>query len=1049
MDFIFTEKGTLAADRILLTNMSFHPPADLKKKNISRSNSYINNAFIPTTYRYPSQLPTSTTGFCSNIGELAFREYNVGNFQASEKMCNEWILEQGETAECCILLAMINMKFRKLDKAIRFCEKAMSLNVSLSEPYIFKALIYKEKGLIVEAINYFLIAIQIRPENPDPYMGIANCYLLINNLDTAIQYCCVALQKQPESLVCRQELGTMLKLSGKFEDAKKCFDQVLEKKPDYAIAWLNLGHIHSAMGATWLALHHFEKALQYDPYMVDTYLAFGNLLKEIKLIERSIQIYLKALSVFPNNPLLYGSLAGAYYEQGLTDLAIDTYRHSIALMPNYPDAYCNLANALKEKGMIKEAEQYYNIAICLCPTHADSFNNLANIYREQGKVKESIELYRKALEISPNFAAAHSNIATVLQQCGNLTDAIQHYQRAVNANPSYPEGHCFLGNALKEIGNYKAAIECYMRAIQINPCSPDAHAFLGTVYKDSGNIVEAIHAFKISLKFRSNFSEVFCNLIHCYQLICDWNGYEERMQKLISIVSEQLEKNRPPTVHPHHTMLYPLTFAQSKCIANRHSIFCLDRISFLGLKIKTHSNNKFTKGKRIKVGYVSSDFCNHPTSHLIQSIPGLHDNKIIEVFCYSLIASDDSSFRRKIESEVEHFRDVSKITDFGEIANMIVKDGINILLNLNGYTKGARNEIFALKPAPIQIMYLGYPGTSGASYMDYIITDKFTSPIEHEDHYSEKFAYMPNSFFIGDHANMFPHILQDLTADSSISSTVSTFTDQFSASSSWQYPVSDLRYIYNDKTMNEYIDFHSKKRIEETIKCKNSGERIPDRSNWTIDRQTLLIPSQSFVFCNFNQLYKLDPKTFSSWCKILMRVPESVIWLLRFPKAGEQNLRDTAKKLGIQQNRLIFTEVASKEEHVRRGQLADVCLDTPLCNGHTTGMDVLWAGCPIVTMPLNTFASRVGSSIISSIGCEELIVKTYEEYEDLAVRLATDKNFYKKIKNKIWYNRISSSLFNVKKYTADFDALLHKIWCSYEKNNKIVHILDSSTLDVS
>ena len=133
---------------------------------------------------------------------------------------------------------------------------------------------------------------------------------------------------------------------------------------------------------------------------------------------------------------------------------------------------------------------------------------------------------------------------------------------------------------------------------------------------------------------------------------------------------------------------------------------------------------------------------------------------VLQVFCYSLSADDGTTFRAKVSSESEHFIDLSQIPCNGKAADRIHADGIHILVNMNGYTKGARNEIFALRPAPVQVMWLGYPGTSGASFMDYIITDKITSPIEHADSYSEKLSYMPETFFIGDHYNMFPHLRQ-------------------------------------------------------------------------------------------------------------------------------------------------------------------------------------------------------------------------------------------------------------------------------------------------
>lgn len=229
------------------------------------------------------------------------------------------------------------------------------------------------------------------------------------------------------------------------------------------------------------------------------------------------------------------------------------------------------------------------------------------------------------------------------------------------------------------------------------------------------------------------------------------------MRKLVAIVADQLEKNRLPSVHPHHSMLYPLSHSQRRAIAARHASLCYEKIQILH---KPPYNFTKEKATRLKIGYVSSDFGNHPTSHLMQSVPGMHNRDLVEIFCYALSPDDGTAFRSKIESECDHFVDLSSLTCNGKAADRIYADGIQILVNMNGYTKGARNEIFALRPAPIQVMWLGYPGTSGAPFIDYIITDRVTSPFELAHQYSEKLAYMPDTFFVGDHKQMFPHLIE-------------------------------------------------------------------------------------------------------------------------------------------------------------------------------------------------------------------------------------------------------------------------------------------------
>lgn len=426
-------------------------------------------------------------------------------------------------------------------------------------------------------------------------------------------------------------------------------------------------------------------------------------------------------------------------------MAIETYRRALELQPNFPDALCNLANAIKEKGKTEEAVEYYNSALNLCPTHADSLNNLANIKREQGFLDEAIRLYLKALEVHPEFAAPHSNLASVLQQQGKLEDALIHYQEAIKIQPTLADAYSNMGNTLKELQNIQGATHCYMRAIEINPSFAEAHSNLASIYKDIGNISDAIASYKTALKLKPDFPDAFCNLAHCQQIICDFSDYEDRMQNIVNIVTEQLKQNRLPSVHPHHSMLYPLSHEHRKAIASKHANLSVQKTHTFRAKYEFPRKLE----NRLKIGYVSSDFANHPTSHLMGAIPGAHDMENFEVFCYALNADDGSSFRKRIAKETEHFVDLSKITCNGEAADKIYADGIHVLINLNGYTKGARNEIFALKPAPIQVMWLAYPGTSGSKFMDYIITDKVTSPLEFAHQYSEKLAYMSNTFFVG------------------------------------------------------------------------------------------------------------------------------------------------------------------------------------------------------------------------------------------------------------------------------------------------------------
>uniref|UniRef100_A0A8C6ERX6 UDP-N-acetylglucosamine--peptide N-acetylglucosaminyltransferase 110 kDa subunit n=1 Tax=Marmota marmota marmota TaxID=9994 RepID=A0A8C6ERX6_MARMA len=911
-----------------------------------------------------------------------------------------------------LLLSSIHFQCRRLDRSAHFSTLAIKQNPLLAEAYSNLGNVYKERGQLQEAIEHYRHALRLKPDFIDGYINLAAALVAAGDMEGAVQAYVSALQYNPDLYCVRSDLGNLLKALGHLEEAKACYLKAIETQPNFSVAWSNLGCVFNAQGEIWLAIHHFEKAVTLDPNFLDAYINLGNVLKEARIFDRAVAAYLRALS-------------------------------------------------------LSQIMQWY-MATWLVYT------------MKQGNIEEAVRLYRKALEVFPEFAAAHSNLASVLQQQGKLQEALMHYKEAIRISPTFADAYSNMGNTLKEMQDVQGALQCYTRAIQINPAFADAHSNLASIHKDSGNIPEAIASYRTALKLKPDFPDAYCNLAHCLQIVCDWTDYDERMKKLVSIVADQLEKNRLPSVHPHHSMLYPLSHGFRKAIAERHGNLCLDKINVLHKPPYEHPKDLKLSDGQLRVGYVSSDFGNHPTSHLMQSIPGMHNPDKFEVFCYALSPDDGTIFRVKAMAEANHFIDLSQIPCNGKAADRIHQDGIHILVNMNGYTKGARNELFALRPAPIQAMWLGYPGTSGALFMDYIITDQETSPAEVAEQYSEKLAYMPHTFFIGDHANMFPHLKKKAVIDFKSNGHIydnrivlngidlKAFLDSLpdvkivkmkcpdggdktdSSNTALSMPVIPMNTIaeaviemINRGQIQITINGFSISNGLATTQINNkaaTGEEVPHTIIVTT-RSQYGLPEDAIMYCNFNQLYKIDPSTLQMWAIILKRVPNSVLWLLRFPAVGEPNIQQYAQNMGLPQNRIIFSPVAPKEEHVRRGQLADVCLDTPLCNGHTTGMDVLWAGTPMVTMPGETLASRVAASQLTCLGCLELIAKNRQEYEDIAVKLETDLEYLKKIRGKVWKQRISSPLFNTKQYTMELEWLYLQMWEHYAAGNKPDHMI--------
>jgi protein O-GlcNAc transferase len=352
--------------------------------------------------------------------------------------------------------------------------------------------------------------------------------------------------------------------------------------------------------------------------------------------------------------------------------------------------------------------------------------------------------------------------------------------------------------------------------------------------------------------------------------ICDWSTRTADFAKLTELLNIQLSSSRTvPCIQPFHSLVYPLSLAEMLNIAQRYARRAMMNVALCDTNFKFRAK---PKSVRLKVGYVSSDFGNHPLSHLMQSVFGLHNSSKFEVYCFSLSPSDKSHWEKRIARDAEHFIEIGHLHS-SEAAEMINNHGIHVLINLNGYTKGCRNEIFALRPAPIQVSFMGFCGTMGAEYMDYIVADTTVIPPVSRRFYQEKVLSMPHSYFVNDH--------------------------------------------------------------------RQSSRDLIDLPSGTVTRAMYGISDDKFVFCNFNQLYKIDPAIFDVWVRMLKRVPNSVLWLLRFPPVGEHFLLQEALKRGVREDQIVFSDVAARDEHIKRGYLADLFLDTPVCNAHTTACDIL------------------------------------------------------------------------------------------------------------
>ncbi|GBG87941.1 hypothetical protein CBR_g46307 [Chara braunii] len=897
-----------------------------------------------------------------SLFNLAHQEYKNRHYAEALQFCLRVYEHSPKRTDVLLLLGAIYYQLQQYDQCIAKNDEAIRLDPRFAECYGNKANALKEKGDVDLAIHFYLTAIQLRPAFCDAWSNLASAYMRKGMLQQAADCCQRALQLNPNLVDAHSNLGNLLKAQGLPQHAYYCYMKALTIQPDFAIAWSNLGGLFMEAMDFQAALGYYKEAIRLKPDFADAHLNQGNVLKALGQPQEAIACYQRALELRPDFAIAYGNLASVYYEQGHINLAIDNYGKAIQLDSTFLEAYNNLGNALKDVGRSHEATVCYRRCLELDPNHPQALTNLGNMYMESNMTKEAQSYYLRTLMVTKGLSAPYSNLATIYKLQGRFEDAIECYNHVIRIDPLAAEPLVNRGNTLKDMGKISEAINDYLAAVRVRPTIPEGHANLASAYKDSGLPEMAIKSYQDALSLKPDFPEAYCNLLHTLQGVCDWEDRDEKFAQLEEVVRKQIKMDVLPSMQPFHAIAYPIDALLALEVSMKYADHCLKNVAAYQLPPFEHPLPIPVKAPggsgRLRVGYVSSDFGNHPLSHLMGSVFGLHDSKRVEAFCYALSPSDRSEWRERIQTEAEHFLDVSSL-DAAAIARRIQSDGIQILVNLNGYTKGARNEIFALQPAPIQVSYMGFPSTTGASYIQYLITDEIVSPPRYAHYYSEKLAYLPHCYFVNDYKRCNMDVLD--------------------------------------------------------------ANKLPKRSDYGL-------PEDRVLYCCFNQLYKTDPNIFARWCNILKRVPNSALWLLRFPESGESRLRAAAMLHGVKADQLYFTDVALKPDHLKRSALGDVFLDTPLCNAHTTGTDVLWAGCPMVTLPLEKMATRVASSLCIAAGLKECVVSSEEEYEERAVMLGLNADFRYLLKRKLRNGRLTCPLFDTQRWVCNLERVLFNMW---------------------
>ena len=723
------------------------------------------------------------------------------------------------------------------------------------------------------------------------------------------------------------------------------FNQIPKPKPKAKVGVTAVNPVVAKKSADLLqqglALHNagqleqaraiYEEILKLNPKHFDALQLLGAIAAQTKQWDKALGLLTDALKINTTNASVYNNRGIVLQELKRLDEALASYDRAIEFKRDYAEAYSNRGNVLKELKRLDEALASYEKALNYKPDYAEAYSNKGNLLNELKRFEEALANHIKAIQLKPELPEAHYNQGIVFGNLKLFDKALESYQKAINLKSDYAEAYLNHASALKGMDYLDEAIVSYEKVFEINP----DHNYLPGI------------------------------LLHSKMLICNWQDFDDNLEKLMIQISED---KKPSNSFPFLGLSDSLSLnfkvsKASKSLKFRNSTEFVNHNNFENnISISNSSDNY--GGKKIKLAFLSADFKEHPMGYNFVGFFEKIDRSKFEVIAVSFLNVSDSPLSKRLVAAFDLFKVVDKLTDT-EVCKWIVENNVDIAVDMMGDTDDNRNDIFAMRCAPIQVNQFSW--TSGATFIDYIIADPISIPEEYAYGYSEKLAYVPHTLFATDN--------------------------------------------------KKEISINTPSRAEQQL------------------------PEQGFIFCCFNNNFKITPYVFDVWMNILKKVPGSVLWIKGGRESLEANLRREATERGVDASRLVFArQIPSMQDHLARYRLADVFLDTfPFC-AQTTASDALWAGVPVVTRVGETSMSRICASLLHALEMPELVTATHEAYADLAIELALNPAKLKAVKDKLEHNRHTAPLFDTQQYTRDIETAYKKMYERYKSNLPPEHI---------
>ena len=726
--------------------------------------------------------------------------------------------------------------------------------------------------------------------------------------------------------------------AGRLAEAEHLYTQVLAFEPANFTATHFLGVIRYQQGRNSEAIQLIGAALRSNPGSAGALTNYGLALKADGRLAEALASFDKAITATPDDPESHDNRGLILLAMGRLPQALASFDQVIAIRRDHAEAWNNRGMVLSEMKRPDEALTAFEAAAEAQPDFAMAWNNRGNALLALGRGEEALAAYDRALAVAPDFADAQYNRGQPLVDAMRLDEALASYTKAIALRPDFAKALNGRGIVLQKQGRIAEALASYDAALAITP-DPEIANNRASLLLMAKRFEEARDRFSSALTAAPEDDQAFAGLAAAALHLCDWPLVAE----LAPEMKNRIEAGRS-AVDPLILVGYHDDPALQRQAAENYMKERMPQPP------RPLPGRAISSGGRIRIAYLSADFRTHPVASLIAGLFEHHDRSRFEVSAISLGPDDSSAMRARMTAGFEHFHDARGLGD-QDVARLLAQK--DIAIDLNGHTQGARLGILAFRPAPVQVSYLGFPGTTGANFIDYLIADRVVLPPAQRDFFAEKIVYLPHSY-----------------------------------------------------------------------QANDSARKIAA----TPTRREAKLPEASFVFCSFNNNWKITAPVFAIWMRLLTIVPGSILWLIEDNAGASGNLRRAAAAHGVDPQRLVFAPRVPEAEHLARQRLADLFLDTQPYNAHTTASDALWSGLPLLTSLGTSFPGRVGASLLQAVGLPELVTQSLAEYEARALQLAQDPALLRALRDKLRDNRLSQPLFNTAGFARDIEAAYTTMW---------------------